>query len=122
MKSIEDLKRIREEAKAKMSMRLESDYKYRVVVGMATCGIAAGARPVLNTLVEEVANHKLPVSILQTVCIGMCTLEPMVEVYDRDNNKTTYCLVDSNKAKEIVVKHLIEGQVIEEYTVGQYKK
>lgn len=52
----------------------------------------------------------------------MCTLEPMVEVYDRDNNKTTYCLVDSNKAKEIVVKHLIEGQVIEEYTVGQYKK
>ena len=121
MKSIEDLKRIREEAKAKMSMRLESDYKYRVVVGMATCGIAAGARPVLNTLVEEVANHKLPVSILQTGCIGMCTLEPMVEVYDRDNNKTTYCLVDSNKAKEIVVKHLIEGQVIEEYTVGQYK-
>ena len=122
MKSIEDLKRIREEAKAKMSMRLESDYKYRVVVGMATCGIAAGARPVLNTLVEEVANHKLPVSILQTGCIGMCTLEPMVEVYDKDNNKTTYCLVDSNKAKEIVVKHLIEGQVIEEYTVGQYKK
>lgn len=122
MKSIEDLKRIREEAKAKMSMRIESDYKYRVVVGMATCGIAAGARPVLNTLVEEVAKHKLPVSILQTGCIGMCTLEPMVEVYDRDNNKTTYCLVDSNKAKEIVVKHLIEGQVIEEYTVGQYKK
>lgn len=122
MKSIEDLKRIREEAKAKMNMRLESDYKYRVVVGMATCGIAAGARPVLNTLVEEVAKHKLPVSILQTGCIGMCTLEPMVEVYDKDNNKTTYCLVDSNKAKEIVVKHLIEGQVIEEYTVGQYKK
>ena len=122
MKSIEDLKRIREEAKAKMSMRLESDYKYRVVVGMATCGIAAGARPVLNTLVEEVAKHKLPVSILQTGCIGMCTLEPMVEVYEKDNNKTTYCLVDSNKAKEIVVKHLIEGQVIEEYTVGQYKK
>ncbi len=122
MKSIEDLKRIREEAKAKMSMRLESDYKYRVVVGMATCGIAAGARPVLNTLVEEVAKHKLPVSILQTGCIGMCTLEPMVEVYDKDNNKTTYCLVDSNKAKEIVVKHLIEGQIIEEYTVGQYKK
>ena len=122
MKSIEDLKRIREEAKAKMSMRIESDYKYRVVVGMATCGIAAGARPVLNTLVEEVAKHKLPVSILQTGCIGMCTLEPMVEVYDKDNNKTTYCLVDSNKAKEIVVKHLIEGQIIEEYTVGQYKK
>ena len=122
MKSIEDLKRIREEAKAKMNMRLESDYKYRVVVGMATCGIAAGARPVLNTLVEEVAKHKLPVSILQTGCIGMCTLEPIVEVYDKDNNKTTYCLVDSNKAKEIVVKHLIEGQVIEEYTVGQYKK
>ena len=68
---------------------------------MATCGIAAGARPVLNTLVEEVARQKLSAKVLQTGCIGMCTLEPIVEVFDKDDNKTTYVLVDEKKAKEI---------------------
>ncbi|MDD8048526.1 MAG: (2Fe-2S) ferredoxin domain-containing protein [Thomasclavelia sp.] len=103
-------------------MRIDDDIKYRVVVGMATCGIAAGARPVLNTLVEEVAKSKLPVKVLQTGCIGMCTLEPIVEVYDQDDNKTTYVLVNSEKAKEIVDKHLIHGEVIDDYTVGKYKQ
>lgn len=122
MKSIEDLMKIRDEAKAKMSIRLDEKHDYRVVVGMATCGIAAGARPVLNTLVEEVARLKLPVAVMQTGCIGMCTLEPIVEVYDKNDNKTTYCLMNSEKAKELVQKHLINGQIIEEYTVGKYKK
>lgn len=122
MKSLEDLKKIREKAQANMSMRDADSDKYRVVVGMATCGIAAGARPVLNTLVEEVQKAKLPVKVLQTGCIGMCTLEPIVEVYDKDNNKTTYCLIDSKKAKDIVYKHLMHDEVIDEYTVGQYKK
>ena len=73
MKSLEDLKKIREAAQNKMTMRMDDDQKYRIVVGMATCGIAAGARPVLNTIVEEVAKAKLPVTVLQTGCIGMCT-------------------------------------------------
>lgn len=122
MKSLEDLKKIRLAAQNKMTMRMDEDQKYRVVVGMATCGIAAGARPVLNTIVEEVAKAKLPVTVLQTGCIGMCTLEPIVEVFDRDNNKTTYVLVDSKKAKEIVARHLMHDEVIEDYTVGKYKK
>ncbi|MCD7809420.1 MAG: (2Fe-2S) ferredoxin domain-containing protein [Erysipelotrichaceae bacterium] len=121
MKSLDDLKKIRATAQNRMTMRLDEDHQYRVVVGMATCGIAAGARPVLNTLVEEVAKQKLPVSVLQTGCIGMCTLEPIVEVFDKDNNKTTYVLVDSKKAKDIVERHLKHNEVIEEYTVGQYK-
>lgn len=122
MKSLEDLKKIRLAAQNKMTMRMDEDQKYRVVVGMATCGIAAGARPVLNTIVEEVAKAKLPVTVLQTGCIGMCTLEPIVEVFDRDNNKTTYVLVDAKKAKEIVTRHLMHDEIIEDYTVGKYKK
>lgn len=122
MKSLEDLMKIRDAAKNNMAMRSDDRQKYRVVVGMATCGIAAGARPVLNTLVEEVANQDLPATVLQTGCIGMCTLEPIVEVFDRDDNKTTYVLVDAKKAKEIAVRHLKNDEIIDEYTVGHYKK
>ena len=122
MKSLEDLKKIREAAQNKMTLRMDDNQKYRVVVGMATCGIAAGARPVLNTIVEEVAKAKLPVTVLQTGCIGMCTLEPIVEVFDKDDHKTTYVLVDAKKAKEIGECHLLRDEVIEDYTVGKYKK
>lgn len=122
MKSLEELKRIRDQAKERMTMRENGDHDYRVVVGMATCGIAAGARPVLNTLVEEVAKEHLPVTVMQTGCIGMCALEPIVEVFDKDNHKTTYVLVDTKKAKDIVLRHLMHGEVIEEYTVGHYSK
>lgn len=122
MKSLEDLKKMRDDAKKKMAMRSDDDYKYRVVVGMATCGIAAGARPVLNKLVEEVAQHHLPVTVTQTGCIGMCTLEPIVEIFDTEGNKTTYVLMTADKATEIVTRHLIEGKVVTEYTVGKYKQ
>lgn len=122
MKSLEDLKKIREAAKNNMAMRSDDKQKYRVVVGMATCGIAAGARPVLNALVEAVAKQTLPATVLQTGCIGMCTLEPIVEVFDREDNKTTYVLVDANKAKEIADRHLKNDEIIDEYTVGHYKK
>jgi len=122
MKSLEDLKKIRALAKSNLAMRNNEDNEYRVVVGMATCGIAAGARPVLNTFVEEIAKANLPVTVMQTGCIGMCTLEPIVEVFDKDNHKTTYVLIDPKKAKEIVLRHLTHGEVIEDFTVGQYKK
>lgn len=122
MKSLEELKRIREEAKKKMTMRLDTESKYRVVVGMATCGIAAGARPVLNTLVEEVARLGLPVTVSQTGCIGRCSLEPIVEVFDQQGNKTTYVYMDSKKAKRVVERHLGQDRIIEEYTIGEAEK
>ena len=93
----------------------------RIVVGMATCGIAAGARPVLTTLVERVASKKYDAAILQTGCIGMCKLEPMVEVYEGDK-KTTYVLVDAKKAKKIADYHLGKGEVVDEYTIGHVTK
>lgn len=121
MKSLEELKKLRDDAKKKMTMRSDDENQYRVVVGMATCGIAAGARPVLNRLVEEVAKHNLPVSVLQTGCIGMCTLEPIVEVFDNEGNKTTYVLMNEEKASEMVESHLINHHVLTEYTVGKQK-
>ena len=118
MKSLDELRKIREQAQKKMTMRLDGESKYRVVVGMATCGIAAGARPVLNELVEEVAKHSLPVTVTQTGCIGMCSLEPIVEVFDQNNNKTTYVLMNADKTREMVLSHLMNDTVVEEYTIG----
>ncbi len=117
MKSLEDLKKMREEALKRVEMR-DSEKDYRVVVGMATCGIAAGARPVLNRLVEETADKNYNCTITQTGCIGMCIYEPIVEVYGKDGEHTTYVLVDPDKAVRILEEHIGKGQVVEELTVN----
>lgn len=118
MKTLEELAQLREQMKAKMAVRTEEG-KLRVVVGMATCGIAAGARPVLNTLAEEVNNEGLndKVSVSQTGCIGICQFEPVVEVYDGDS-KVTYVKMTADKAKRVVAEHLKGGRVVQEYTIG----
>ena len=117
MKSLEDLKKMREEALKRVEMR-DSEKEYRVVVGMATCGIAAGARPVLNRLVEETAEKNYNCTITQTGCIGMCIYEPIVEVYGKDGEHTTYVLVDPDKASRILEEHIGKGQIVEELTVN----
>ena len=118
MKSLEELKKLREEALKNVEMR-NSDKDIRVVVGMATCGISAGARPVLSTFVEEVAKRNLNnVQVVQTGCIGMCTYEPIVEVYAPGKEKVTYIHVNPDKAKRIVSEHLVNNNVVREYTIG----
>ena len=121
MKSLEDLKKMREAALKKVEMR-EGGKDYRVVVGMATCGIAAGARPVLNRLVEETAKHNYNCVITQTGCIGMCVYEPIVEVYDKNGGHTTYVHMTPEKAAEMLEEHIANGRVIEKYTVNAAKK
>ncbi len=117
MKSLEELKKIREASIANMEMR-SSEKDIRIVVGMATCGISAGARPVLNALVEEVAKRNLAnVQVVQTGCIGMCTYEPIVEVYFKDADKVTYINIDAEKAKNIISEHIVNNNVIKEYTI-----
>ncbi|MBQ1325711.1 MAG: (2Fe-2S) ferredoxin domain-containing protein [Solobacterium sp.] len=116
MKSLEDLKKMREAALNKVQMR-EGGKDYRVVVGMATCGIAAGARPVLNRLVEETAANDYNCVVTQTGCIGMCIYEPIVEVFGKEGEHTTYIHVDPDKAARILEEHIKNGHVIEEYTV-----
>ena len=121
MKSLEELLAIKEKAQAQMSARdADGNEGIRVVVGMATCGIAAGARPVLNAFVEGVANANLgdKITVTQTGCIGICQYEPVVEVFEEGKEKVTYVKVDAQKAAEIIEKHLIGGKVVEEYTVG----
>ncbi|MBE6108896.1 MAG: (2Fe-2S) ferredoxin domain-containing protein [Erysipelotrichaceae bacterium] len=121
MKSLEDLKKMREAALKKVEMR-EGGKDFRVVVGMATCGIAAGARPVLNRLVEETAKNDYNCVVTQTGCIGMCVYEPIVEVFGKDGDHTTYVHVDPEKAVRILKEHIGEGKVVEEYTVEAARK
>jgi len=123
MKSLEELAKIRERMQNKVILR-EGQASTRVAVGMATCGIAAGARPVLNAFVEEVANQNLSdkVTVSQTGCIGMCRFEPIVEVFEGDNERVTYVKVTPEMAKEIVEKHLKGGKPIAEYTIGAAEK
>ena len=123
MKSLAELKAIKDRMKSKVILR-EGQGDIRVVVGMATCGIAAGARPVLNTLVEEVNNADLyeKVTVSQTGCIGFCQLEPIVEVYEAGKEKVTYVKMTPEKAKEVVEKHLKGGNVVTEYTVASVEQ
>ena len=119
MKSLAELQAIKERMKSKIVLR-EGAGEIRVVVGMATCGIAAGARPVLNAFVEEVNNAGLydKVTVSQTGCIGFCQLEPIVEVFEAGKDKVTYIKMTPEKVKEVVEKHLKGGNVVTEYTVA----
>ena len=119
MKSLAELAAIREKMKDKVVLR-EGSGDIRVVVGMATCGIAAGARPVLNRFVEQVSAQGLSdkVTVTQTGCIGICQFEPVVEVYEAGKEKVTYVKMTEEKADEVVEKHLKGGKVIGEYTIS----
>ena len=102
-----------------MNLRKEDSDTIRVVVGMATCGIAAGARPVLNAFVEEVGKRNIKnVQVTQTGCIGVCRLEPIVEVYVPGQEKVTYVKMTPEKVPQIVAQHLVNKQVVTEYTIG----
>ncbi|MBO5935481.1 MAG: (2Fe-2S) ferredoxin domain-containing protein [Clostridia bacterium] len=120
MKSLAELAAIKEKMQSKVVLR-EGSSDTRVVVGMATCGIAAGARPVLNAFVEEVGAQGLAGSVMvtQTGCIGICQYEPVVEVYEAGKEKITYVKMTPEKAKEVVEKHLKGGKVIDEYTISK---
>lgn len=118
MKTLAELQAIRDKAKLDAEVRVEKK-GYKVVVGMATCGIAAGARPVMSALMDEVSKKNLTnATITQTGCIGICRLEPIVEVYNPDGVKTTYVKMDDAKMREVVESHLEKGKVIAEYTIG----
>ena len=122
MKSLAELKAIKDRMKDKVVLR-EGTSDVRVVVGMATCGIAAGARPVLNACVEEVNKSGLTdkVTVTQTGCIGLCQYEPIVEVYEAGKEKVTYVKMTAEKVKTVVEKHLKGGSIVTEFTVAADK-
>lgn len=119
MKSLEELMAIKAKMQDKVSVRTSSG-DIRVVVGMATCGIAAGARPVLNAFVEGISEAGISdkVTVTQTGCIGICQYEPVVEIYEKDKDKVTYVKMTADKAKEVIEKHIKGGVPVTEYTIG----
>ena len=123
MKSIEELMAIRDKTRKNMTVREDTgDSKIRVVVGMATCGIAAGARPVLNAFVDEIAKRDVKgVSVQQTGCIGMWQYEPIVEVTEPGKEKVTYVKMTPEKAVRVVNDHIVNGNPVAEFTVGAIK-
>lgn len=123
MKSLEELRAIREKMQGQIGIRSEADANTRVIVGMATCGIASGARPVLTALSDAViAKNLSDVSVTQTGCIGLCQYEPIVEVLQPGKDKVTYVKMTPEKAMEVVEQHLIRGQVVTEYTIQNVMK
>ena len=120
MKSLAELAAIREKMKDKIVLREGTD-GMRIVVGMATCGIAAGARPVLNAFVEGVDREGMNdrVIVSQTGCIGLCQYEPIVEVHTPDKEKVTYVKMTAEKAEKVLKEHIKGGKVVEEYTIAK---
>lgn len=121
MKTLADLNAIKERMRAQINNResVDENSDVRVVVGMATCGIAAGARPVLTAFLEEVARRNLSnVKVTQAGCLGMCKLEPMVEVFVPGKEKVTYVKLTADAAKQIVAEHIVNGNPVLKYVIG----
>lgn len=119
MKTLEELKVIREKMQNQVNLRDEGEGATRVVVGMATCGIAAGARPVLTTFSDLVQGKGLKnVIVTQTGCVGLCQYEPIVEILEPGKEKVTYVKMDAEKAKEVFEQHIVRGQIKSEYTIN----
>ncbi|GHU98783.1 hypothetical protein FACS1894211_03100 [Clostridia bacterium] len=116
MKSFAELQQIRERLKNEVNQRENGEADIRIVVGMATCGIAAGARPVLTAFNHEIDVRKLSnVKTVQTGCIGMCRLEPIVDVITPDGKKVTYVKVTPEKVVRIVAEHIVNGKIVDEF-------
>ena len=120
MKSMAELEAIRQRTLQRINLRKEDENEnIRVVIGMATCGIAAGARPVVLAFMDEINKRGLSqVTVSQTGCIGMCRLEPMVDVYLPGQEKVTYVHMDPEKARRVVAEHIVNGRPVTEYTIG----
>ena len=120
MKSLAELEQIRKQTLKRINLRKEDKADTtRVVIGMATCGIAAGARPVMHAFMDELNKRQLQhVTVSQTGCIGMCRLEPMVDVITPGNEKVTYVHMTPEKVGRVVAEHIVNGRPVEEYTIG----
>ena len=117
--TLDDLRKMRGERQKAMEMRDNSNKDAQVIVGMGTCGIAAGARPVMLKFMEEINTRGLSnVTVTQTGCIGMCRLEPMVDVILPGQEKVTYIHMTPEKVGRIVAEHIVNGRPVTEYTIG----
>lgn len=120
MKSLDDLKKLRESVQVKINMRGENTGT-RILVGMATCGISAGARPVMNKFMELISLNKLDtVTVTPVGCIGECSIEPIVEILEGET-RTTYCKVDEKIAERIINEHIVGGKIVSDFVIGKFR-
>lgn len=118
IKSLEELEKIREQAKDLINLRKDNETKTRVVVGMGTCGIAAGARQTMLAILDELKKRNIDnVIVTETGCIGLCKYEPLVDIIKPNQPKVTYVNIDAEKARQIVVKHIINNQIIDDWVI-----
>ena len=124
MKSLAELQAIKERMQNNVMLRSNDGQEtIRVVVGMATCGIAAGARPVLNAFLKEIEDRRLSnVVCTQTGCIGICRYEPVVEITTPDGVKTTYVKMDEDKVAKVVTEHIVNNKIVQEFTIAAYEE
>ena len=121
MKSLDELKALKDKLKKDIDVNQGGSNNIRIVVGMATCGIAAGSRPVLAAFTEEVKKRRVKnVTVKQTGCIGFCQYEPIVEVYQTGKEKVTYAQMTADRVAKIVNDHIINGNIVSEYVIGSY--
>lgn len=120
MKTMAELQAIRDRKKQEINNRNNSESDIKVFVGMATCGIAAGARTVLNAMVSEVNKRGLSnVKVSPTGCIGNCKYEPIVEVVFPNKDKVTYVGMTADKALRVVAEHIVNGNPINEFMLAE---
>lgn len=121
MKSLAELRELREKLQKEMATRSDND-KPKLIVGMGTCGIAAGARNILKAILEEVEKRKIDVTITQTGCIGMCEKEPLLDVKLPGKERITYGNLKVEDVKRIIVEHVINGKIVEDLVVGRLEE
>ena len=121
MKSLEDLHKLREKLKADIKLRKNEGTK--IIVGMGTCGIAAGAREVMSAILDELAVRKLVnVQVQQTGCIGMCEKEVLVDIIRPGEPRITYGKVTPEDVKKIIAEHVVNGRIVEDLVVGKLEQ
>lgn len=120
LKSLDDLKKLREEAQRDIRVRMDTGTK--ITVGMGTCGIAAGARDTMHAILEELKKRDIEAHVTTVGCIGMCAVEPLVDIEQAGGARITYGRVKSDMVPRLIEEHLVNGRVVEEWVVGRIEK
>lgn len=115
---IEDLKRIKESVKGTVNLR-DGEYRVKITVHMGTCGIAAGAREIMNILLKEIETRGLQDVILTSSgCAGLCSHEPMITVEVKETAPIKYVKLDEAKTREIFEEHVMKGNPVTAYALS----
>jgi NADP-reducing hydrogenase subunit HndB len=117
LKTLEDLKAIREQAQRDLKLRTETGT--RIIIGMGTCGIAAGARETMHAVLEELNKRQIDAHVTTVGCIGMCSKEPLVDIEQAGQPRITYCNVHPDMVSRLIEEHLVRGIVVEEWAMGR---